>query len=79
MTTVNKGESEEGTRIVPLECNLVKGAAYVRVPGKLVKKLGWEDGDVIELSETENCFDWGEVDSVLLRNLSKEDEDFNHE
>ena len=45
---------------------------FVELPKELLKELKWKAGDKIEVSETENCFDWGEVKSMILRNLSKE-------
>ena len=42
------------------------------LPEKLLSEMGWKAGDEIEVSKTENCFDWGEVKSLVLRNLSKE-------
>ena len=45
---------------------------FVELPEELLKKLKWKGGDEIEVSSTENCFDWGEVKSMILRNLSKE-------
>ena len=42
------------------------------LPEKLLDEMGWEEYDEIEVSSTENCFDWGEVKSLVLRNLSKE-------
>ena len=45
---------------------------FVELPEELLKELEWKAGDEIEVSSTENCFDWGEVKSMILRNLSKE-------
>jgi hypothetical protein len=45
---------------------------FVELPEELLKELKWKAGDEIEVSSTENCFDWGEVKSLILRNLSKE-------
>ena len=45
---------------------------FVELPEELLKELKWKAGDEIEVSSTENCFDWGEVKSMILRNLSKE-------
>ena len=51
------------------------GALYITVPHILVEKMGWNGDDNIEVSTTENCFDWGEVSSIVLRNLTKEEND----
>jgi len=51
------------------------GALYITVPHKLLDKMGWNGADEIEISTTENCFDWGEVPSIVLRNLTKEETD----
>ena len=51
------------------------GALYITVPHKLLDKMGWNGADEIEISTTENCFDWGEVSSIVLRNLTKEEND----
>ena len=48
------------------------GEQVLDLPDELLEKMGWEPGDIIDISETENCFDWGEVKSLILRNLSKE-------
>ena len=47
-------------------------ATTLELPEELLKELKWKAGDEIEVSSTENCFDWGEVKSLVLRNLSKE-------
>ncbi len=45
---------------------------YVIIPPELIEKLGWEVGDEIDVSLIENCFEFGEVQSIILRNLTKE-------
>jgi len=49
------------------------GALYITVPHKLLDKMGWKGGDTIDVDVTDNCFDWGEVPSIVLRNLTKEE------
>ena len=51
------------------------GDAIITLPDELVEKMGWKDGDIINVDVTENCFDWGEVPSMVLRNLTKEGND----
>ena len=56
-----------------MELKSFSTGVFVELPEELLKELEWKVGDEIEVSETENCFDWGEVKSLVLRNLSKED------
>ena len=51
------------------------GDAIITLPDELVEKMDWNDGDIINVDVTENCFDWGEVPSMVLRNLTKERND----
>jgi antitoxin component of MazEF toxin-antitoxin module len=51
------------------------GDAIITLPDELVEKMGWKDGDTVDVDITENCFDWGEVPSMVLRNLTKERND----
>ena len=51
------------------------GDAIITLPDELVEKMDWKDGDIINVDVTENCFDWGEVPSMVLRNLTKERND----
>ena len=51
------------------------GDAIITLPDELVEKMDWNDGDIINVDVTENCFDWGEVPSMVLRNLTKEEND----
>ncbi len=55
-----------------IELKSFSTGVFVELPKELLKELKWKAGDKIEVSETENCFDWGEVKSMILRNLSKE-------
>ena len=48
------------------------GDAIINLPDELMEQMGWKEGDNIGFEETMNCFDWGEVKSLILRNLSKE-------
>ena len=66
-----KGEGDG--YIVDLEKTGIFGAdRAVTLPDELIKKMGWEGGDTIDIGITDNCFDWGEVPSMVLRNLTKE-------
>ena len=51
------------------------GDVIITLPDELVEKMGWKDGDTINVDITDNCFDWGEVPSMVLRNLTKERND----
>jgi hypothetical protein len=51
------------------------GDAIITLPDELVEKMGWNEGDTINVDVTDNCFDWGEVPSMVLRNLTKEGND----
>ena len=55
-----------------IELKSFSTGVFVELPEELLKELKWKAGDEIEVSSTENCFDWGEVKSMILRNLSKE-------
>ena len=55
------------------------GALYIIVPHILVEKMSWKEGDTIDVDITDNCFDWGEVSSITLRNLTKEEDDIRDE
>ena len=44
----------------------------IYLPDDLMDRFGWQATDKIDITETEDCFDWGEVNSLVLRNLSKE-------
>lgn len=45
---------------------------YLEFPETLVDKLQWKKDDQIQWDIADNCFDWGEVPSFVLRNLTKE-------
>ena len=51
------------------------GDAIVNLPDELLEEMGWKEGDTIDMGITDNCFDWGEVPSIVLRNLTKEETD----
>ena len=67
-----------------IELKSFSTGVFVELPKELLKELKWKAGDEIEVSSTENCFDWGRfvttnhqddrsgVKSLVLRNLSKE-------
>ena len=67
-----KGEGDGYTVDVEKADN---GDAIITLPDELVEKMDWKDGDIINVDVTENCFDWGEVPSMVLRNLTKERND----
>jgi len=43
---------------------------YIVIPQEFVEKLGWNKGDNIEIEESMLCYDWGEADGLMLRNLN---------
>ncbi len=71
MVGPKKGEQAEGTYLAFVNKDDL-GEQVIDLPDELLKKLDWNPGDTIEISETEDCFDWGETQSLILRNLSKE-------
>jgi hypothetical protein len=66
-----RGKPEDGGYIVKVE-EFVNGGAIINLPDELMKKMGWIEGDTIDINLTENLFEFGEVDSIILRNLTKE-------
>ena len=72
--TTKRGEPDKDSFVTTIQENEL-GALYITVPHILVEKMGWNGDDNIEVSRTENCFDWGEVQSIVLRNLTKEGND----
>ena len=72
--TTKRGEPDKDSFVTTTQENEL-GALYITVPHKLLDKMGWNGADEIEISTTENCFDWGEVQSMVLRNLTKERND----
>jgi len=69
-----RGEPDKDSFITTIQENEL-GALYITVPHILVEKMGWNGDDNIEVSIIESCFDWGEVLSIVLRNLTKEEND----
>ena len=71
-----KGEPGKDGHIVKLEFDYMdergKYNPYITLPDELIIDMDWQEDDEIEISTTENCFDWGDVSSVVLRNLTKE-------
>jgi len=67
--TAKKGESEGA--VVRVE-ETVDGKAMLVFPMDITGELGWEEGDEIDIAISESYFDWGEVPSLTLRNLTKE-------
>ena len=51
------------------------GDTIITLPDELLEEMGWKEGDTIDVDITDNCFDWGEVSSIALRNLTKEETD----
>ena len=70
VTGPNKGQQEEGTYATSV--NKTDDGYVVDLPGELLEKMGWKPGDLLEVSLTENLFDWGEAPGLSLRNLTKE-------
>jgi len=68
-----RGEREEGDFTAFVNKSDL-GEHTVDLPDTLLNKMGWNAGDILSLSITENLFDFGEVDSIVLRNLTKEKE-----
>lgn len=48
------------------------GELFINFPPSLIEQLDWRVGDRIEHDIIENYFDWGEVTSIILRNLTQE-------
>ncbi|MBC8410081.1 MAG: hypothetical protein H8E12_15385 [Rhodobacteraceae bacterium] len=71
ITSPLKGSIDEDAYTASLE-PLDTDKAAVTLPPELLMKLGWLPDHIIEVSETENCFDWGEVPSLILRNITLE-------
>ena len=72
--TTKRGEPDKDSFVTTIQENEL-GALYITVPHKLLDKMDWNGADEIEISTIENCFDWGEVPSIVLRNLTKEEND----
>jgi hypothetical protein len=67
----NKGEQKEKTYTAFINKDDL-GEQVLDLPDELLKKMGWEPGDIIGIEETMNCFDDGECQGLVLTNLSKE-------
>ena len=74
VTGPDKGQQEEGTYLAFINKDDL-GEQVVDLPDELLEEMGWNPGDQIEVGLTENCFDWGEAPSIVLRNLTKERND----
>jgi len=48
------------------------GEHSIDLPEEILTELDWKPGDVLGISPTELCNDWGTVDGLTLRNISKE-------
>ena len=70
--TTKRGEPDKDSFVTTIQENEL-GALYIIVPHVLVEKMSWKEGDTIDVDITDNCFDWGEVPSITLRNLTKEE------
>ena len=68
--TPKRGEAGEDGHVIKI--GTVGLSAAIPLPEELLEKMGWNTGDEIDISTTENCFDWGEVQSIVLRNITKE-------
>jgi len=66
-----KDDADETTYTVKVE-EYANGGALINLPDELLEQMGWKEGDDIEIEGITNCFDWGEVPSLILRNLTKE-------
>lgn len=54
---------------------LVKGSSgqyLLPIPKEITDELEWELYDKIDVEETMMCETWGEIQGVVLRNLTKE-------
>ena len=69
---VKRGEIEGNNYTTIIEGGKSNEDAFITIPAEIMERLNWKDDDEIELSVIENLFDWGEVSSVVLRNLTKE-------
>jgi len=70
-----RGERFPGDGYVVVVEKADNGDAIVNLPDELLEEMGWKEGDTIDMGITDNCFDWGEVPSIVLRNLTKEETD----
>jgi len=70
ITGPDKGQQEEGTYATLV--NKTDDGYVVDLPDELLEQMEWKPGDIIEVSLTENLFDWGEAPGLSLRNLTKE-------
>ena len=68
--TAKRGQPEKDSMVVDLEWEEEK--TFITLPSEILEKMDWKEADEIEISTTENCFDWGEVQSIVLRNLTIE-------
>lgn len=69
-----RGEPEDGGYVTTLQEGFNE-EMYVAIPNEKLKELGWNANDEIEISLTENLLEFGEVQSIVLRNLTKEQND----
>ena len=74
VTGPERGEPEHGGYVTTLQEGFNE-EMYVTIPDEKLKDLGWNADDEIEISLTENLLDFGEVQSIVLRNLTKEKAD----
>lgn len=51
---------------------LKDGNVIISIPPYMLEELSWKAGDELDISSIEICFDWGEVQGLTLRNLTKE-------
>ena len=69
--TPKRGEAGDNGHVIKIG-TAGYSTTIIPLPEELLEKMGWNTGDEIDISTTENCFDWGEVQSIVLRNLTKE-------
>ena len=78
--TDKKGEPSKDSYTTSIVIGVINDDAFVTIPSELIKKMKWKDGDKIDIDVIDDCFDgptgsfrwWGEVPSIVLRNLTKE-------
>jgi antitoxin component of MazEF toxin-antitoxin module len=44
---------------------------FIPIPNSLIQELTWEDGDEILVETTLDCYPNGEVNSIILANITK--------
>lgn len=59
-----------------LEQYTVEGQSsyFLTIPQELIEELGWEEGDVVNIETTLDCYPTGEVTSIVIANETKNPE-----